>query len=152
MTTVYGKTMLASLKKILAAHNLTDKFEGSEDFYAKIESSGYTPLTLEKHESYVTVTHYCEKDGALLLDPDMSFFLHDRLGLIPFTIQYSDGSHRITLPTTGDAQRFADHRELNSQNLFANKWGRNLIDQGFADLACSTVVHVDSAQTEMEFI
>jgi hypothetical protein len=58
-------TMKSAIEKILTTHGLLEIFRQSEHYAVKIESRGFMPLSIEKHDKQITVTHYFEQNGDL---------------------------------------------------------------------------------------
>jgi hypothetical protein len=59
--------MKTTIEKILAAHGILEAFNANEDYSVKIENKPYLDLCIEKHGSQVTITHYLEQNGDLLI-------------------------------------------------------------------------------------
>ena len=122
--------MKTAIEKILAGLKLLEAFTSNEDYYVKIESSGYMPLSIEKHGSQITIAHYFEKEGDLIADPDMEFEVIEG-EWSPVAIQHSTG-HYYRAVEYRDGKKFVSRSQLLDQRQFARMWARNLISQGFS--------------------
>ena len=122
--------MKTAIEKILAGLKLLEAFTSNEDYYVKIESSGYMPLSIEKHGSQISISHYFEQGGDLIADPDMSFEVIEG-EWSPVAIQHSTG-HYFRAVEYRDGKKFVSPNQLRDQRKFAKMWARNLISQQFA--------------------
>lgn len=82
-------TMKSAIEEILTAHRQLTAFRENEHYAVKIVSEGFMPLSIEKHDKLVTVTHYYEQNGDLVPDPDMEFVDLGRGEWLPVAIQHS---------------------------------------------------------------
>ena len=122
--------MKTAIEKILTGLKLLAAFTSNEDYYVKIESSGYMPLSIEKHGTQITIAHYFEQCGDLIADPDMEFEIIEG-EWSPVAIQHSTG-HYFRAVEYRDGKKFVSRSQLRDQRQFARMWGRNLLSQGFA--------------------
>jgi hypothetical protein len=121
--------MKTAIEKILTAHGLLEAFNASESYSVKIENGPYMPLSIEKHGSSITVTHYFEQNGDLVPDPDMEFEVLEE-EWSPVAIQHAIGSYYRAVEYR-DGKRFINPRQLRDQKSFARMWAQNLLAQGF---------------------
>lgn len=124
-------TMKTTIEKILAGLKLLDAFTSNEDYFVKIESQGYMPLSIEKHGSQIIISHYYEQNGDLVPDPDMEFEVIEG-EWSPVAIQHSTG-HYYRAVEYRDGKRFVSRSQLRDQRQFARMWARNLLNQRFAE-------------------
>ena len=86
--------MKSTIEVILAAKALLDAFNSNRHFAIKIENEPFMPLSIERHDEIVTVSHYFEQNGDLVPDPDMQFLILPANGMwIPLAIQYASGRY-----------------------------------------------------------
>jgi hypothetical protein len=126
-----GQDMKQAIEKILASQSRLDDFNQANDFHLRVENSPYMPLSIERHGSTVTVTHYYEVNGDLVPDPDMEFLVMPDGEWLPLAIQHSTG-HYFRAVEFVDGQQLVRPEMLRDLRSFARQWGRNLITQGFA--------------------
>ena len=122
--------MKTAIEKILKGLKLLEAFTSNEDYYVKIESSGYMPLSIEKHCSQITIAHYFTQGDEIIADPDMEFEVIEG-EWSPVAIQHSTG-HYFRAVEYRDGKKFVSRSQLRDQQKFARMWGRNLISQQFA--------------------
>jgi len=127
-------TMKSAIEKILSSHGILEAFQSASDYSVRIESKGFIPLCIEKHGTRITVTNYNEQNGKLIPDPDMEFSIPiEPSTWLPVVIQHSSGSYFRALIQDENGTWKANQRQLIDQQSFASMWGRNLLQQGFAD-------------------
>jgi hypothetical protein len=122
--------MKTVIHEILAAHGKLQAFRSCDDFFLKLSSDGFMPLTIERHGNRVIVAHYFEQNGDLVPDPDMEFLDRGGEDFLAASIQHSTGFYqRCVEEEDGRIQvRLGLERSLRN---FATMWARNLKAQGF---------------------
>jgi hypothetical protein len=130
MRTLTCSKMTATIERILCAHGLLQEFLRSEDFAVRIKNKPFMPLTIERHGSRVTLTHYFSQNGDLIPDPDMEFEMLSEHIWYPVAIQFATGAYRRAMEIR-DGKKFVNPREVCEQIQFSRMWAQNLIDQGF---------------------
>ena len=119
-----------NIARFLEEAGLSEAVMADPEFYLKVENNPYIPLTIERHDEVLHLTHWLEgSDGDLFIDSEMSFDLAQtgRLTLREVAVQN---------PVLGGELRSADRS-------FSQLFSRNILDQGFAEAARS----MQSAQT-----
>ncbi len=124
-------TMKSAIEEILTAHRQLAAFRENEHYAVKIASEGFMPLSIEKHDKLVTVTHYYEQNGDLVPDPDMEFVDLGGGEWLPVAIQHSTGHYMRAAEYEDGTWRFNPRRMRDLQS-FSRMWARNLLTQGFA--------------------
>lgn len=130
MTTLFQTT----IEKLLASHNLLDKFHAQLDFHVRFDMPGYQRLVIERHGELISVAHYLEQNGDLVPDPEVE--LHYPTWT-PTAITQSIGYRREKFIQRG-GQTLVDtrfHREVSS---FLNMWARNILAQGWEKRATAS--------------
>jgi len=122
MRTLTCSKMKAAIEQILRSYNLLEAFQAGPEFAVRIKNDPYMPLTIECHDSQITVTHYLRENADLIPDPDMEFKRFDDNSWCPVAIQFASGHYRRAMH---GPQEFRD------QIKFSELWARNLIAQGF---------------------
>lgn len=130
MRTLTCSKMTAAIERILCAHDLLEEFLKNEDFAVRIKCAPFMPLTIERHGSRVTLTHYFEQNGDLIPDPDMEFEIIADHIWFPVAIQFATGAYRRAMEIH-DGKKVVNPREVREQIKFSHLWAQNLIDQGF---------------------
>ena len=125
-------TMKSVVEKILKAHGILEAFNSAEHYAAKIASGGFMPLSIEKHDKQITVTHYYEQNGDLVPDPDMEFVDLGGEDWLPVAIQHSTGLYCRAAEQAASGNWLISKRAMRDLKSFARMWGRNLLAQGFA--------------------
>ncbi|OFZ81278.1 MAG: hypothetical protein A2583_15975 [Bdellovibrionales bacterium RIFOXYD1_FULL_53_11] len=126
------ETMKTAIEKILKSHNQLDAFNRGDGFHIRIVNEPYMPLSIERHGSTVTVTHYFEANGDLVPDPDMEFTVMPDGAWLPVAIQHSTGHYFRSFDLDDQGSQLVKPKMLRDLQSFARQWGRNLIAQGFA--------------------
>jgi hypothetical protein len=122
--------MKSAIEKILNAHGMLEEFQQNPEFAVRIKNGPYMPLTIERHDSQITVTHYLIENGDMILDPDMEFERLADGSWFPVAIQLVTG-HYARAMEIRDGRRFVNPRQVREQIQFSRMWARNLISQGF---------------------
>lgn len=119
--------IFANLQKIGLLNN-----DGQRQFgdYAKLESGGYMPLSLDflydEDEKYViAMAHYGEQNGDLMADPDME------IEITPATCSARAMTYRNDYVGVSQDVQYQPHLQKDL-NDFLHMWTKNIIDQGFA--------------------
>jgi hypothetical protein len=123
--------MKSAIEKILRGHGLLEEFREGSEFAVRIQNEPYLPLTIERHDSQITVTHYFVQNGDMVADPDMEFELVAGETWIPVAIQFATGHYRRAMEIR-DGKRFVNPREVREQIQFSRMWAQNLAIQNFA--------------------
>jgi len=131
MRTLSCSKMKSAIESILCSQGLIEEFGQNPDFAVRINNAPYLPLSIERHDSKVTVTHYVIENGDMIPDPDMEFDLLSDGSWYPVAIQFATGSYRRASEIR-DGKRFVNRREVRDQIQFSRNWAKNLIDQRFA--------------------
>lgn len=121
--------MKAAIETILGSHGLLEAYQGGE-LAVRIRKEPFMPLSIERHGSQITVTHYFTQNGDLVPDPDMEFELIADTWH-PVAIQLSTGHYRRAVEHHS-GERLVYKREARNQVAFSSVWAKHLIDQGFA--------------------
>lgn len=131
MRTLHCSQMKSSIERILRSHALPEKFQQSPDFAVRVTNAPHLPLTIERHGSQITVTHFVSENGDLIPDPDMEFERIDDGSWYPVAIQFATGTYRRAMEVR-DGKRFVNPREVHDQIQFSRMRARYLLAQGFA--------------------
>ena len=125
--------MKRAIEKILKAHGRLDEFNSNPEdgFHVRIENEPYMPLSIERHDSMVTVTHYFEQNGDLIPDPDMEFEICPDGLWIPIAIQQPIGGYSRVFETI-DGVKYVRPKLMRELKSFSRMWSRKLLQQGFA--------------------
>jgi hypothetical protein len=124
------KTFYDSLERLL---------QGSD--YRKIVNPPYMNLTIERHGSQITLTHYGEQNGDLMADPDVAFEVVDwENGLKfaePVSFQNAYAGYFSAVYTYDDnGKRVGVRPQVKAElKAFCILWFRNLREQGFFEKA-----------------
>lgn len=124
--------MKSAIEKVLEQLGELEAFQSNQDFAIKILNEPFMPLSIEKHDKLVTISHYFEQNGDLIPDPDMEFLDLGRGDWIPVAIQHSTGHYARAGECEEGVWKF-NAKALRDLQSFANLWGRNLIAQGFGN-------------------
>lgn len=130
MRTLTCSQMKSAIERILRSHELLEDFQRNSEFAVRIKNGPYLPLTIERHESRITITHYFVQNGDLVPDPDMELEQLADGSWYPVAIQFATGHYRRAMEIR-EGKRFVNPREIREQVQFSRIWARNLIDQGF---------------------
>ncbi|MGK5084768.1 hypothetical protein WDW37_15850 [Bdellovibrionota bacterium FG-1] len=125
-------TMKSAIEKILTTHGLLETFRQNEHYAVKIASEGFMPLSIEKHDKQITVTHYYEQNGDLVPDPDMEFVDLGGADWLPVAIQHSTGHYCKAAEQAASGNWLVSKRAMRDLQSFSRTWARNLLAQGFA--------------------
>jgi hypothetical protein len=98
MRTLTCSKMKSAIEWILCSHGLLEEFGWNPDFAVRIKNGPYLPLSIERHESKITVTHYVIENGDMIPDPDMEFELLSDGSWYPVAIQFATGSYHRARP------------------------------------------------------
>lgn len=120
-------TMKAAVEKILSAHNQLEAFRGHKDYFVKIASKGFMPLTIEKHGEQIVVAHYFEQNGDLVPDPDMEFVDLGADDWLPVAIQHSTGHYCRSAEKAASGNWLISKRAMSELRSFVRLWARNLL-------------------------
>jgi hypothetical protein len=123
MRTLTCSRMKSAIEKILGSHGLLQEFQQNSEFTVRIKNEPYMPLSIERHDSQITVTHYFVQNGDMVCDPDMEFKQLEDGSWCPIAIQLATGHYRRA---EQGPQQFRD------QISFSSMWARNLVAQGFS--------------------
>jgi len=116
----------------------------SEDHYNKFLAGGYMPLCIERLGYRVhglpvySMTHYGEQNGDLMRDPDITFTVDQKNGLIdPLSYQndYAGTFHEV-YDTNENGEEVYRPRWRKDIDDFLKIWTTNIYDQGFTPDAC----------------
>ena len=118
------------VNEILKNAEALSELRPDQNFALKITNPGYMTLSIERHATRVTVTHYFESNGDLVPDPDMEFMILPSGNWIPAAIQHSNGVYQRAAEQNENGLQIYP-RAFISQVEFANDWARNLISQNF---------------------
>ena len=123
-------TMKSAIETILSQLGQLEAFQQNKHFGLKIQNEPFMPLSIERHDNMITITHYFEQNGDLVPDPDVEFVDLGREDWIPVAIQHSTGHYeRVGFFDDGDWK--FQTKALRDLQSFTNIWARNLIAQGF---------------------
>jgi hypothetical protein len=122
MPTLTCSQMKSAIERILRSHGMLEEFLQNPEFAVRIKNEPFQPLTIERHDSQITVTHYFKQNGDMICDPDMEFKLMDDGSWCPIAIQFATGHYRRAMQ---GPQQFRD------QTSFSTMWAKNLISQRF---------------------
>ena len=119
------------------------KMEMSDNFYLKVENPPYLPLVIEVwnvfgmalmgEEYHISIAHYVEQGGDLLVDPEMVLMDNGQPVLFKQGLMGYERYAYWRDPTSGKV--LVNLRERRDQLSFARLWARNLRDQGFIQAA-----------------
>lgn len=123
-------TMKSAIEQILISLGQLDAFAQSKHFALKIQNEPFMPLSIEKHDNIITVTHYYEQNGDLIPDPDMEFVDFGQNDWTPVAIQHATGHYFRAGENIGGTWRF-NSKTMHFLQSFSKLWARNLLDQGF---------------------
>lgn len=124
-------TMKATIERILEAHQQLVPFLQLSHYSAKIECSGFMPLTIEKHGDQIIVAHYFEQNGDLVPDPDVEFVDLGGDDWLPVAIQHSTGRYCRAADKSTAGNWLISKRAMADLRSFVRLWARNLRSQGF---------------------
>jgi hypothetical protein len=124
--------MKSAIEKILTAHGLLDAFRASQHYSVKLVSAGYMPLTIEKHDKQITVTHYYIQEGDLIPDPDVEFVDLGSDDWLPVAIQHATGHYCRAAEQAASGNWLVSKAAMRDLQSFVRMWARNLLNQGFA--------------------
>ena len=139
MRTLTCSRMKLVVERILASHGLLEEFQQNPEFAVRIQNEPYLPLTIERHDSEITVTHYFKQNGDLIPDPDMAFELLNDGSWYPVAIQFATGHYRRAMEIR-DGKRFVSPREVRDQICFSSMWAKNLEAQCFTTGTAERIV------------
>ncbi len=126
-------TMKSAIEKILAAHDQLEPFHANKHYAVKIANEPFMPLSIEKHDDRITVTHYYESNGDLVPDPDVEFAEIGGDDWLPVAIQHASGLYCVAAQRAdGTGNWLVSKRAMADLKSFVRMWARNLIAQGFA--------------------
>ena len=123
MRTLTCSQMKSAVETILTSHGLIQEFQSNPEFAVRITNDPYLPLTIERHDSEVTVTHYIRENGDLIPDPDMAFEVLTDGSWYPVAIQLVTGHYRRASEIR-DGKRFINQREVRDQISFSRMWAK----------------------------
>ena len=106
--------------KFLNEAGLAEDVMADPDFHTSIENRPYMPLSVERQDSRLMLTHFAEENGDMFIDAEMVFGLSD------------DGDLILTETATVTPWR-TEARGLDRS--FAKMFAQNINDQGFAEAA-----------------
>jgi hypothetical protein len=106
--------------KFLNDADLAEDVMADPDFHTSIENRPYMPLSVERQDSKLMLTHFAEENGDMFIDAEMVFGLSEKGDLI------------LTETATATPWR-AESRGLDRG--FAKMFAQNINDQGFAEAA-----------------
>ncbi len=136
MRTLTCTQMRSVVERILRSHKLLEDFRRDSEFAVRITNQPYMPLTIERHGSRITVTHYFMQNDDMVPDPDMESEQLADGSWYPVAIQFATGSYRRATEIR-DGKRFVNPKEARDQIQFSRMWARNLKGQdygaGFAE-------------------
>ena len=122
--------MKTAIEKILSSHGMLQEFQQNPEFAVRIKNEPYLPLTIERHDSQITITHYLIENGDMIPDPDMELEQLADGSWYPVAIQFVTG-HYARAMEIRDGKRFVNPRQVRDQIQFSRMWAKNLISQGF---------------------
>lgn len=125
MTTLFQKTV----EHLLKSHNLFEEFQRKNSFHVRLEKAGYQPLVIERHGEMISVTHYFERNGDLIADPDVELHYPS---WTPTAITQAFFGYRSKF-TERDGKTYVDVRFHKEVSAFLSLWARNLMAQGWAE-------------------
>ncbi|NJN61219.1 MAG: DEAD/DEAH box helicase family protein [Coleofasciculaceae cyanobacterium RL_1_1] len=106
--------------KFLNEAGLAEDVMADPDFHTSIQNRPYMPLSVERQDSKLMLTHFAEENGDMFIDAEMVFGLSD------------DGDLILTETATATPWR-TEARGLDRG--FAKMFAKNINDQGFAEVA-----------------
>ena len=130
--TTQRTNMKTAIEKILAVHQQLDAFRANDHYSVKIASEGFMPLSIEKHDKHIMVTHYFEQNGDLVPDPDVEFVDLGGDDWLPIAIQHSTGLYCKAAEQAASGNWLISKRAMADLKSFVRMWARNLLAQGFA--------------------
>lgn len=122
MRTLTCSKMKSAIERILCSHGMLEEFQRNPEFAVRIKNEPFQPLTIERHDSQITVTHYIKENGDMIPDPDMELKIMNDGSWCPVAIQFATGHYRRAMQSP---QQFRD------QISFSTMWAKNLISQRF---------------------
>lgn len=122
--------MKNAVEKILKSLGKLEDFQNRQEFHVRIANGPFMPLVIERHGTMITVTHYLERNGDLVADPDLEFRLLPDGSWLPIAIQHSTG-HYFRAIFEKDGKEYVRLQALKELKTFARQWARNLLSQGF---------------------
>ncbi|MGK5083514.1 hypothetical protein WDW37_09430 [Bdellovibrionota bacterium FG-1] len=121
-------TMKSAIEKILAAHQQLDAFRANEHYAVKIASNGFMPISIEKHDKQITVTHYfLDASGDLCPDPDVEYVDLGGADWLPVAIQHSTGLYCRAAEQAASGNWLISKRAMRDLQSFSRMWARNLL-------------------------
>lgn len=154
------QTLLEVVKQIVEAAGMTQAFETEPEFHLKLEQASFEPLVIESWPAatryfsetrHVSVAHYHSQNGDLIPDPDI-LMTGDQGFPIEITTAY--GYQQIVSRRPGRANEppntvvnVAAKLDVSS---FMNVWAKNLVDQGWIEVARQYKEQQQAKQQEKE--
>ena len=106
--------------KFLNDADLAEDVMADPDFHTTIENGSYQPLSIERQDAKLMLTHFAEQNGDMFIDSEMVFGLTEQ--------------GQLLLTETATATPFgSEARGLDRS--FATTFAQNINDQGFAEAA-----------------
>ena len=125
MTTLFQTT----IEQLLKAHNLLEQFHSQSEFHVRFDMAHFDRLVIEHLGDLISVAHYFEQNGDLVVDPEVEFHYPT---WTPTAITQIFGYRREKF-IEREGKTFVDTRFHRDVSSFLMMWARNIQAQGWAE-------------------